>query len=362
VLVTLALTATFANADENRNLEWHLADLRIGQAHEITTGDGVKVAVIDSGVDASHPDLVGNVLPGIVTFTGPGRAGDAWTDSNGHGTGMAGNIAAHGHGMNEGALGIAPAAKILPIADAVDAGRTNDVAMVASINYAVDQHAQVICLAQGGGGATAALVTAVRAAEAANIVIVAAVGNRSQGSLAVDAPANIPGVVAAASVDRGGNHFADSVTGPAVVLSAPGVDILHPSPGGGYAKGTGTSDATSIIAGAVALVRSKFPTLSATEVIHRLTATATDKGPPGRDDQYGYGVINIVAALTADVPPLSATGSQAPSVADQSATGSPSVAAPPASGHSATLITVVVIAVLLLLLIIGWRLARRRTR
>ncbi len=74
--------------------------------------------------------------------------------------------------------------------------------------------------------------------------------------------------------------------------------------GGRYAKGTGTSDATAIIAGVAALVRAKYPNLSAEEVVHRLTATATDKGPPGRDEQYGYGIVNPVAALTADVPPL----------------------------------------------------------
>jgi subtilisin family serine protease len=76
-------------------------------------------------------------------------------------------------------------------------------------------------------------------------------------------------------------------------------------PGGKYAPGTGTSDATAIVSGAVALVRSKYPDLSAEEVVHRLTATATDKGAPGLDEEYGYGVLNLVGALTADVPPLS---------------------------------------------------------
>lgn len=85
---------------------------------------------------------------------------------------------------------------------------------------------------------------------------------------------------------------------------APAVDIYSTSYGGKYSKGTGTSSATAIVAGAAALIRSKFPDLPAQEVAHRLTATAIDKGPPGRDDEYGYGVIDLVAALTADVPPL----------------------------------------------------------
>ncbi len=85
---------------------------------------------------------------------------------------------------------------------------------------------------------------------------------------------------------------------------APAVDIYSTSYGGKYSKGTGTSSATAIVAGAAALIRSKYPNLPAQEVKHRLTATAIDKGPPGRDDEYGYGVIDLVAALTADVPPL----------------------------------------------------------
>jgi subtilisin family serine protease len=109
-----------------------------------------------------------------------------------------------------------------------------------------------------------------------------------------------------------------SVTGEAVAIAAPGVDIYSTSTNNNYSKGSGTSAATAIVAGAAALVRSKYPELSAHEVVHRLTATATDKGTPGRDEQYGYGVLNLVAALTADVPPLSAS------------------AAPPATSPAAT--------------------------
>jgi subtilisin family serine protease len=91
------------------------------------------------------------------------------------------------------------------------------------------------------------------------------------------------------------------------MLSAPAVDITSTGIAGTYLHGTGTSNATAIIAGAAALVRAKYPKMSATEVIHRLTATAIDKGDPGRDDLYGYGIVNLVGALTADVPPPSST-------------------------------------------------------
>lgn len=101
-----------------------------------------------------------------------------------------------------------------------------------------------------------------------------------------------------------GEHASVSVSGPEIDVAAPAVDIYSTSYDGKYSKGTGTSSATAIVAGAAALIRSKYPNLPAQEVAHRLTATAVDKGPPGRDDQYGYGVIDLVAALTADVPPL----------------------------------------------------------
>lgn len=107
------------------------------------------------------------------------------------------------------------------------------------------------------------------------------------------------------ATDRTGNVAGFSETGPQVDLTAPGADIV--STGiyeSGYHEGSGTSEATAVVSGAAALIRAKFPQLSAVEVVHRLTATATDAGAPGRDDSYGYGRLNLLKALTADVPPL----------------------------------------------------------
>ncbi len=117
-------------------------------------------------------------------------------------------------------------------------------------------------------------------------------------------PASEDGVIAVSGIDQMGRHATISTTGPEIDVAAPAVDIYSTSYDGKYSKGTGTSGATAIVAGAAALIRSKYPHLPASEVVHRLTATAVDKGPPGRDDEYGYGVIDLVAALTADVPPL----------------------------------------------------------
>ncbi len=161
------------------------------------------------------------------------------------------------------------------------------------------------------------------AAENANVVLVAAAGN-TYDAPGTQYPAAYPGVVGAAGTSRSGGHSRISVTGSDVLLSAPADDIVSTDRTGGYLIGSGTSNSTAIVAGAAALVRSRFPNLSAVEVIHRLTATAIDKGAPGRDDVYGYGLINIVAALTANIPPLSPTGA------------SPGAPAQPSGGVGAT--------------------------
>jgi subtilisin family serine protease len=181
-------------------------------------------------------------------------------------------------------------------------------------------------------------------------------------------PAIYDGVVAVGATDQDGNVASISVTGSPMVLSAPGARIVSADKTG-YAIGDGTSASTAIVAGAAALVRSKYPNLSAKEVVHRLTATATDKGPPGRDPQYGYGVLNLVGALTANVPP--ATPSAAPSrTPDSAATSSgaitdPTNAAAPGSNkrtgsNAGIIIAVSAVVVLAAAGIVGWVLLRRR--
>lgn len=231
---------------------------------------------------------------------------------------MAGLIAAHGGTNSRGALGIAPKAKILPIFDTPANGEGDPDALASGIDFAIAGGADVISIS-AVAGASVRLQQAIKAAKDADIVVVAAAGNRPPDA-SVRYPASEEGVITVGGVDRAGLHAAISVTGPEIDVVAPAVDIYSTSYDGKYSKGTGTSSATAIVAGAAALIRSKYPYLPAREVAHRLTATAVDKGPPGRDDEYGYGVIDLVAALTADVPPLGFESVSAPAGAGPSTT------------------------------------------
>ncbi|WP_279433318.1 S8 family serine peptidase [Micromonospora sp. KC606] len=286
-------------SDRIRDDQWHLQFLRIAEVHDISQGEGVLVAVPDTGVEP-HPDLAGNVLPGIDII--PGGTGDGRRDRNSHGTCMAGIIAAHGRSNQVGALGIAPRSSVLPIRDTPENGLGHPADLARSVEYAVRKGAGVISISVASS-ASVEMQRAIASAIAANIVVVAAAGNAPRESQ-VSYPASEEAVIAVGGVDSKGDHAPVSVTGPEIDVVAPAVNIYCTGLNGRYRMSSGTSDATAIVAGAAALIRSKYPHLPAAEVAHRLTATAVDKGPPGRDDEYGYGVIDIVAALTADVPPL----------------------------------------------------------
>jgi type VII secretion-associated serine protease mycosin len=298
--------------------QWHLDFLHVSQAQLISQGAGVVVAVIDSGVDGAHPDLAGSVLPGEDLGAVPASS-DGRVDLDGHGTGMAGLIAAHGQ-----VLGIAPQAKILPVRVVDDPSDTTGLgrSIGAGIDFAVDHGASVISVSVGEPEGDPTEAEAVKRAIANNVVVVAAAGNRTAGPKTVY-PAAYPGVVTVVGVDQQGNHADISVVSPQAVLAAPAVQIYSTNSrfvvGGGYRLGTGTSDAAAIVSGVAALVRSKFPSMSAADVVVRLEATADDKGPPGRDSEYGYGIVDPVKALTARVVTLRRTASARPA-------GSPSAA------------------------------------
>ncbi|MER7457111.1 S8 family serine peptidase [Micromonospora sp. NPDC126480] len=295
----LLLSLAPEDAERIRSDQWHLSYLNVAVAHQHSQGDGVIVAVPDTGVDP-HPDLRNNLLAGIDLVNR--GSGDGRHDPHSHGTAMAGIIGAHGRPNRLGALGIAPRAKILPIRTSDATNESEADRLAAGIEYAVSYGADIISIS-GGGATSSRLSRAIRIAQTANVVIVAAAGNRptDQG---VIFPASAEGVIAVGGTDHIGNYASIAVAGPQIDVVAPAVDVYTTSIEGKYRRSTGTSNSTAIVAGMAALVRARYPHLTAEQVGKRLTSTAIDKGPPGRDDQYGYGVIDIVAALTADLPPL----------------------------------------------------------
>ncbi|MGW6930039.1 type VII secretion-associated serine protease mycosin [Lentzea sp. NPDC054927] len=282
--------------------EWHLDALDVYSAQDQARGDGVIVAVIDSGVDAQHPDLAGRVLPG--TGFGSSKGTDGTTDSDGHGTGMAGIIAANGR--NGGALGIAPGAKILPIASADEKEQFGLDVVAESIRWAADHGAKVINMSLGFSSTmTPTLVKAVNYAIEKDVVLVAATGNEGKE---VSAPANIGGVIAVAGTNREGKPWKSSNIGADTVLAAPAEGIVTAAPesvySSGYAEMDGTSAASAIVSGVAALVRAKHPEMPAKDVVNSLIKTAKDLADPGRDETTGFGMVNPMGALTAQFPPV----------------------------------------------------------
>jgi type VII secretion-associated serine protease mycosin len=337
-------------ADTVREKQWHLDFLNISAAQRISSGDGVTVAVVDTGV-SDHPDLVGSVLDGK-DFVKP--RGDGRTDRDGHGTKMAGLIAGHG-ADGHGVWGIAPGAKILPIRVFDKASRRAEVGP--SIVYAISRGAKVINLSLDDG-LDPETIKAVKAAKDADVVVIAAAGNKPE-EFTVASPAFLDGVVAVGAVNRSGKKASISVSGAALDLMAPGEDIEGANHDGGYSSGTGTSDAAAMVSGAAALLRSKYPNMSATEVVERLESTATDKGAPGVDNDYGHGILNIVAALNEPTTAPSATTTSA-APAPTATTSAASPQAEPA-GNKTPLIAGGVAVLVLLGGLVAFLLSRRRT-
>ncbi|MBX6390616.1 MAG: S8 family serine peptidase, partial [Frankia sp.] len=258
---------------------WYAESLRLTQAHGLSTGEGVTVAVIDGGVDASHPALAGRVIPGAGFGEDAAPDGMRDSDSTGHGTGMASLIAGRASGpdgRSTGIIGVAPDAKILPISLGAELDTTE---VAQAIRLATDLGAQVINLSLGSAGAPSPLErSAVTYAMDHDVIVVAAAGNRDAGDETIIAPANIPGVIAVTGYQSDGEFWSGSATGAQAVLAAPaaGIRVALPSDLSyrGFAAGDGTSNATAIVSGVVALVRALHPDLGAPAVIDLLLRTA----------------------------------------------------------------------------------------
>jgi serine protease len=283
--------------DTYRGQQWDFAKIRVADAWQKSTGAGVTVAVIDTGVDASHPDLAGQVLPGIDLVAGTSGIS---TDPNGHGTHVSGTIAA-ATGNGVGISGIAAGAKILPIRvlGADGSGYMSDTAT--GIVYAADHGANVVNMSLGATAQLTAVTNAIAYASSKGVVVVAAAGNSRESGSPVSYPGADPGVIAVAATDSTDAIAGYSNQGSYVDVAAPGSSILStvPEANGSYAFFWGTSMASPHVAAVAALLKGYNNALTPDQIEQAIETSAVDLGPAGKDTDFGYGRIDAAAALAA---------------------------------------------------------------
>jgi subtilisin family serine protease len=251
-------------------------------------GTGIKIAIIDTGIDLSHPDL--KVAGGTNTIV-PAKS---YADDNGHGTHCAGIIAALNN--NIGVVGVAPGASIYAVKALARNGKGYISDIIEGIQWSVNNGMQVISMSLGATSTVQSLHDAVAAAYAANLTLVAAAGNDSGRS--VEYPAAYPEVIAVSATDSTNTIASFSSVGPQVELAAPGVGILSTYPGGKYATMSGTSMACPHVAATVALIIAAGRASTPDAIRSILAATADDLGAAGRDSQYGFGLVDAEQAAT----------------------------------------------------------------
>jgi len=278
---------------------WWLEDFRSVSNY---TGDGVVIAVIDTGIDASHPDLAGVVIGGA-DFSGAGTPGGTSPvgPSGFHGTMVASLIAGQGRDTG-GVIGIAPSAKLLSISVGLGLeGADTDRQIAQAVRWAADQGADVINLSVSRASRNwpASWDAAFLYAMEKDIVIVAASGNRLDDQSAPTAPATIPGVISVTSVDRQGSASAvSSAEGIGISLAAPGIDMVGSYPNQQARKWSGSSAAAPTVSGLLALMIEADPKASSSDLIQRLISTCEDRGEKGYDKDFGYGLINPASAVS----------------------------------------------------------------
>ncbi len=318
-----------AHADTVRDYEYWLDDYGFTTAWGTSRGEGVTVAVIDTGVNGNVAELRGVVtggtdVSGLGTPDGQTPVGDP-ADSA-HGTMVASLLAGRGTGEGNGVIGVAPEAEILAVSVAfgqdTGAEKTNDEQIAEGVRWAVDNGADIInmSLTRNTRDWPESWDDAFTYAFENDVVVVAAAGNRGSGTSEVGAPATIPGVLTVAGVDKEKNASLDaSSQGISIAVAAPSEDLVGVQPDGRVAIWSGTSGAAPLVSGLVALVRSEYPDLDAANVIERVIKTAEPKEPSAL---YGFGLIDPVTALDADVESVRGEPARQPGRVDHPAPAS----------------------------------------
>ena len=286
--VTPVVATSGARSAAGDPAQYALAKLRLGEAHSLATGNSVLVAVIDSGIDAGHPELQGVVAGSFDALKKPEKP-------HAHGTAIAGAIASHAR-----LLGVAPAARILAIQAFGASGASAEAttfAIIKGVQHATAQRARIINMSFAGPQ-DPGLARHLAAAKASGIVLIAASGNFGPKS-PPQYPAADPNVIAVSATDASDHLFRAANRGPHIAVTAPGVDILLPAPNADYQLSSGTSFAAAHVSGIAALILERKPDLSPEAVRNILVSTAKDLGTRGRDDEFGAGLVDAYQAILA---------------------------------------------------------------
>lgn len=290
---------------------WHLATTQAPAAWDHATGSGITIAILDGGVESTHPDLASHIVPGWNFYDNNSNTSDV----NGHGTKVAGVAAAVGNN-GVGVTGGAWNAKIMPLRISDPAGSLTYYSIIAnSLTWAADHGARVANISYAISN-VASVQNAAQYMRNKGGVVVASAGN----SGLYDASISTPAIITVAATDSADQRASWSAYGPIVDVSAPGVGIWTTSVGAGYGAYSGTSFSSPLTAGVVALILSANPALQPSQVDSILSSTADDLGAPGRDDFYGHGRINAYRAVLA-AKSTATSDTQAPRVQITSPTG-----------------------------------------
>ncbi|MGI5403292.1 type VII secretion-associated serine protease mycosin [Streptomyces sp. CA-135486] len=309
---------TFPMKKQIEGIPWPLQRVLLDELWQDTKGKGVRVAVIDTGVDNDNVQLKSAVdasagrdlLKPDKESSSDDKRGktDGTVDEVGHGTKVAGIIAARPR-KGTGFVGLAPEATIIPIRQNDEKNSGNDKTMATAIDHAIAKGAGVINISQDTTkplSLGSELNKAVQRAINAKIVVVASAGNDGMdGKLKNTYPAAFPGVLAVASSDRNNERAVFSQAGTFVGVAAPGVDVVSTVPGNGQCVDNGTSFSAPYVAGVAALLKAKYPEWSVPQIIAQIEQTA-ERSINGHDNFVGWGVVDPVRALSGDGRPIDA--------------------------------------------------------